>query len=99
MKYKHVLVDKKNRSKLSKIEIKKQIIKALLFSVNCRKSKFFLQQMLSAFGSVGSFSKIHNRCFLTGRGHSVDTFSGLSRIVFREKANLAELPGVKKKSW
>ena len=43
--------------------------------------------------------RIKNRCILTGRGHSVLRFCGLSRLKFRELASQGLLMGVTKASW
>ncbi|KAI8866982.1 glucocorticoid receptor-like (DNA-binding domain) [Ramicandelaber brevisporus] len=44
-------------------------------------------------------SRIHNRCLETGRARGVINSFGISRIIFRKKALLGELPGVTKASW
>ena len=41
----------------------------------------------------------YTRCEICGRPHSVLKKYGLGRVCFREKANKAEIPGVKKASW
>lgn len=41
----------------------------------------------------------YNRCALTGRARGYIGYFGVCRQVFREKAHLGELPGVKKASW
>jgi ribosomal protein S14 len=99
MKANYIISDKKKRVSFSKTEIKSLIFKALIFSVGCKKSKFVFQQLASSLGEQSSSARIHNRCFLTGRGHSVDSFVGISRLMFREKTNLGQLVGIKKKSW
>lgn len=43
--------------------------------------------------------RIKKRCILTGRGHSVLTFCGFSRIKFRELASQGLLMGVSKATW
>ncbi|MCL4133400.1 UNVERIFIED_CONTAM: hypothetical protein GTU68_063794 [Idotea baltica] len=43
--------------------------------------------------------RIRNRCELTGRPRGYIRKFGLSRMAFREKALLGELPGVTKSSW
>jgi len=42
---------------------------------------------------------LNNRCFLTGRGKSVQRFFNLSRIQIRELALDNKLPYIKKASW
>ncbi|MEN9445632.1 MAG: hypothetical protein RL728_144 [Bacteroidota bacterium] len=43
--------------------------------------------------------RLHNRCKLTGRPKGYIRMFGLSRITFREMANMGLIPGVKKSSW
>ncbi|MCH8518555.1 uS14 family ribosomal protein [Candidatus Gracilibacteria bacterium] len=44
-------------------------------------------------------TKVFNVCSVTGRTRGYLGKFGVSRIVFREKANAGELPGVRKSSW
>lgn len=41
----------------------------------------------------------HNRCKLTGRPRGYMRHFGVSRVTFREMANMGLIPGVKKASW
>ncbi len=43
--------------------------------------------------------RLHNRCSLTGRPRGYMRQFGISRITFREMANMGLIPGVKKASW
>ena len=43
--------------------------------------------------------RLHNRCKLTGRPKGYIRQFGISRINFREMANMGLIPGVKKASW
>ena len=43
--------------------------------------------------------RLHNRCKLTGRPKGYMRQFGISRVTFREMANFALIPGVKKASW
>jgi small subunit ribosomal protein S14 len=44
-------------------------------------------------------NRLHNRCWLTGRPHSVYRDFGLCRHALREMAHEGLLPGVVKSSW
>lgn len=44
-------------------------------------------------------TRLRNRCSITGRTRGYMRRFGVSRIVFREKALMGEIPGVKKISW
>ena len=46
-----------------------------------------------------SSTRLHNRCVLTGRSGGVLRQFKMSRIKFRELAELSMLPGVTKSSW
>ena len=46
-----------------------------------------------------SSTRLQNRCVLTGRSGGVLRQFKMSRIKFRELAELSILPGVKKSSW
>lgn len=43
--------------------------------------------------------RMHNRCKLTGRPRGYMRHFGISRVTFREMANMGLIPGVKKASW
>lgn len=43
--------------------------------------------------------RLHNRCFITGRGRGYIRKFGVSRIKFRELASQGHIPGVRKASW
>jgi small subunit ribosomal protein S14 len=43
--------------------------------------------------------RLHNRCKLTGRPKGYMRQFGLSRVMFREMANMGLIPGVRKASW
>lgn len=44
-------------------------------------------------------TRLYNRCAITGRARGNIRFFGVCRQVFREKAHLGQVPGVKKSSW
>ena len=54
---------------------------------------------LSKLPRDASPTRIHNRCFLTGRPHGYLRKFGVSRIAFRELASKGQIPGVRKASW
>ena len=54
---------------------------------------------LSKLPRNASPTRLHNRCKVTGRPHSVYRKFGLSRIAFRELAHKGQIPGVTKASW
>jgi len=44
-------------------------------------------------------TRLHNRCFVTGRARSYYRKFGVSRLVFRELALQGKIPGIIKSSW
>ncbi|MCM3701646.1 30S ribosomal protein S14 [Paenibacillus macerans] len=44
-------------------------------------------------------TRLHNRCFVSGRPRGYIGKFKVSRIVFRELAHKGQIPGVKKASW
>lgn len=44
-------------------------------------------------------TRVVRRCWRCGRNHGFMRDFGLCRICFRELANNADLPGIKKASW
>ncbi len=44
-------------------------------------------------------TRIVRRCWKCGRNHGYMRDFGLCRICFRELANNADIPGIKKSSW
>lgn len=44
-------------------------------------------------------SRVVRRCFLCGRKRGYMRDFALCRICFREKANVGEIPGIRKSSW
>ncbi|ABC23472.1 30S ribosomal protein S14 [Rhodospirillum rubrum] len=47
----------------------------------------------------GSKTRVHNRCELTGRPHSVYRKFKLGRIMLRDLASQGQIPGMVKSSW
>ena len=56
-------------------------------------------QALSRLPRNSSKVRVHNRCKISGRPKGYIRQFGVSRIVFREKASIGEIPGIKKASW
>jgi small subunit ribosomal protein S14 len=44
-------------------------------------------------------TRLHNRCYATGRARSYYRKFGVSRLVFRELALQGKIPGIIKSSW
>nr|YP_010932357.1 ribosomal protein S14 [Hormidiella parvula]WKT06015.1 ribosomal protein S14 [Hormidiella parvula] len=63
------------------------------------EERLMYQQKLQALPRDSAPSRLHNRCFLTGRPRAYYRDFGLSRHVIRKMAHEGELPGVTKSSW
>jgi small subunit ribosomal protein S14 len=82
----------KKRSKY-KEELKDLAAKGLF------KDQFLIAVKLQKLPRNSSPTRLHNRCFVTGRPKGYFRDFGLSRHVLREMAHQCLLPGVTKASW
>jgi ribosomal protein S14 len=77
--------DKKRRLLFKKYEIRKLILKSLLY---CNKLKEYeknlIQYLLVKLPKDSSITRSRNRCIITGRGRGVFTKFRLSRIMFKK---------------
>ena len=76
-----------------KIELKTLASKGLF------KEQFAVATKLQNLPRNSSQSRLHNRCFITGRPKGYFRDFGLSRHLLREMAHKGLLPGVTKASW
>lgn len=77
----------------------RQKLKAELRQSTSFKNKLELESKLQKLPRDSSRTRLKNRCWKTGRGHSVFRDFGLCRHQVREMANQGLLPGVVKSSW
>ena len=92
--------DKKRRSMYSKHELKRLELASVIQDLTLSKEiRYQTLRELNKLPRNSSKIRIKNRCILTGRGHSVLRFCGLSRLKFRELASQGLLMGVTKASW
>jgi small subunit ribosomal protein S14 len=61
--------------------------------------KVEIHRQLQSLPRASSRTRLHNRCWLTGRPHGVYRDFGLCRHALREMAHEGLLPGVVKSSW
>ena len=92
--------DKNRRKLIAKYELKRVQYKSLIkdFSIPKGIKNVYIEK-LNKLPRNSSKIRIKNRCILTGRGHSVLRFCGLSRLKFRDLASQGLLMGVIKASW
>jgi small subunit ribosomal protein S14 len=101
MKNHSIARDQKRRVLVEKTELKKKILKSLLYNrnlVNLQEKRSFMYAM-AKFPTNSSIVRIKNRCILTGRSRSVFSLFKLSRLSFRKLASFGYIPGVSKASW
>lgn len=92
--------DKKRRSIFSEYELKRLELTSIIQDLTFSKEKRYISlKELNKLPRNSSKIRIKNRCILTGRGHSVLRFCGLSRLKFRDLASQGLLMGVIKASW
>lgn len=92
--------DKKKRLLFLKHELKRLELKSFLHDLKISKDvRYKNLRQLNQLPRNSSQNRIKNRCILTGRGHSVLRFCGLSRLKFRELASQGLLTGITKASW
>ncbi len=97
---KNLYKDLIRRTKIAKLELKKQNLK-YLFKNNQLPFNIRLdaQQKLNSLPRNASKVRIKNYCVVSGRSKGVYKSFRLSRIKFRELALAGLLPGIIKSSW
>lgn len=100
MAKKSMLERESKRKKLVKkyFETRKILLNKLK-EANSLEEKFFLNGKLQKLPRNSSPSRLHNRCWKTGRPRGFFRFFGLCRNAVRELAHDCFLPGVTKASW
>jgi len=89
--------DKKRRNLYKKYEMRRLILKSLLYSDGLKEyEKNFIQYLLKRIPRDSSLVRIRNRCILTGRGRGVFTKFRLSRIMLKHYGLQGWVPGLRK---
>ncbi|CAI9086945.1 OLC1v1020884C1 [Oldenlandia corymbosa var. corymbosa] len=97
---KRVMKDHNRRLMAEKFEVKRNLYKALCRNPDLPAELREKQRYkLSKLPRNSAFSRIRNRCILTGRPRAVYQLFRMSRICFRELASKGALMGIKKASW
>lgn len=99
--YKYLIKDYSYRVFYSKNEYLRRILEAIQkdFSIDLRIRLMAKLKLNSNFFTTSSVVRLHNHCTITGRSHSVDRTTRVSRLMFRKLASNGVLPGIKKISW
>lgn len=91
--------EKKRQKLVLKYAEKRQALKDQLKSSETLEQKVQLSRKLQNLPRNSSATRLHNRCFVTGRPKGFFRDFGLSRHCLREMAHQGLLPGVQKASW
>jgi small subunit ribosomal protein S14 len=91
----------KKRERLTARDASKRAeLKALIHNRDIEpEDRYEAVMKLAKLSRNGSKVRVHNRCELTGRPHSVYRKFKLGRVVLRDLANQGQIPGMCKSSW
>jgi small subunit ribosomal protein S14 len=100
MAKKSMIEREKRRQKLvNKYAQKRQDLLEQFASATSQQEKLALHRQIQQLPRNSAPTRLHNRCWLTGRPRGYYRDFGLSRNVLREMAHQGLLPGVVKSSW
>ena len=91
--------EKKRQKLVLKYAGKRAELKAQLKQSEFLEEKVQLSRKLQQLPRNSSATRLHNRCFVTGRPKGFFRDFGLSRHCVREMAHQGLLPGITKASW
>jgi small subunit ribosomal protein S14 len=90
----------KNRERLvEKYAAKRAELKEQFEKATSQSEKLAIHRQIQQLPRNSARTRLHNRCWVTGRPHGYYRDFGLSRHVLREMAHQGLLPGVVKSSW
>lgn len=101
MAKKSSIAKQKRRERLVKLKWdKRQELKKIVLDLNkTDEERLAAQTTLNKMSRNSSPVRLRNRCQLTGRARGYLRKFKLSRLCFRELANMGIIPGVVKASW
>lgn len=100
MAKKSMIEREKKRAKLvAKYAAKREELLDQFRMADSQAEKFDLHRQIQRLPRNSAPTRMHNRCWLTGRSRGYYRDFGLSRNVLREWAHEGLLPGVVKSSW
>ena len=91
--------EKKRQRCVLKYVKKRSELKVQLKKSEFLEEKIQLSRKLQQLPRDSSPTRLHNRCFITGRPKGFFRDFGLSRHCLREMAHQGLLPGITKASW
>jgi small subunit ribosomal protein S14 len=100
MAKKSLIEREKKKQKLEKKYQKfRQSMKKKIKETLSLDEKWEFQKQLQTLPRNSAPTRLHRRCFLTGRPRAIYRDFGLSRHVLREMAHACSIPGITKSSW
>ncbi len=91
--------EKKRRNFVQKYFQKRQNLKLQIKKSNSFEEKFHLYRKIQKLPRNSAPTRLHNRCFFSGRPKGFFRDFGISRHFLRELAHEGLLPGIQKASW
>lgn len=91
--------EKKRQKLVDKYAEKRAELKEEFDNATSQMEKLEVHRKLQQLPRNSAPSRVHNRCWVTGRPRGYYRDFGLSRHVLREWAHKGLLPGVVKSSW
>ena len=91
--------EKKRRQIVDKYADKRAELKEQFRQAKSQREKLEIHRQIQQLPRNSAPSRLHNRCWVTGRPRGYYRDFGLSRHVIREWAHKGLLPGVVKSSW
>nr|YP_009437885.1 ribosomal protein S14 [Tibetia liangshanensis]ATG33792.1 ribosomal protein S14 [Tibetia liangshanensis] len=100
MAKKSVIEREKKRQKLEqKYHLIRQSLKKEISKVGSLSEKWEIQAKLESLPRNSAPTRLHRRCFCTGRARATYRDFGLSGHILREMVNECLLPGATRSSW
>ncbi len=91
--------EKKREKIVAKYADKRDALTQQFENAASQRERVELHRQIQQLPRNSSRTRLHNRCWVTGRSRGFYRDFGLSRHVFREWAHEGLLPGVVKSSW
>lgn len=91
--------EKKRRKLVEKYAAKREALMEEFNNASSQLERVEIHRKIQKLPRNSAPSRLHNRCWVTGRPRGYYRDFGLSRNVFREWAHQGLLPGVVKSSW
>jgi len=90
---------KKRQQVVEKYAQKRATLQEQFASAATQQEKVEIHRQIQQLPRDSARTRLHNRCWMTGRPRGYYRDFGLSRHVLREMAHKGLLPGVVKSSW